>query len=111
MDLRNNPLREILDRFPVTKRVIKRLMSGALQWQDRRRIHQYHQWLQGHDPSAKELAGQREQSEKFDYRPLISIITPTYNTPEVLCREMFVSVLDQKYQKCELIIVDDASPD
>jgi glycosyltransferase involved in cell wall biosynthesis len=43
-------------------------------------------------------------------RPLISILTPTYNTPPGLLQEMIESVLAQAYDTWELCIADDASP-
>lgn len=43
--------------------------------------------------------------------PLISIITPVYNTPERVLRAMVDSVLAQEFQDWELCLVDDASPD
>jgi GT2 family glycosyltransferase/glycosyltransferase involved in cell wall biosynthesis len=42
-------------------------------------------------------------------RPLISILMPTYNTPEPMLRETIQSVLDQLYPKWELCIADDCS--
>jgi glycosyltransferase involved in cell wall biosynthesis len=46
----------------------------------------------------------------FKYRPLISIIVPTYNTPQKFFDEMVESVLAQNYPNWQLVIVDDASP-
>lgn len=42
--------------------------------------------------------------------PLISIVMPVYNTPEVWLCQTIDSVLDQIYPHWELFIVDDASP-
>lgn len=56
-----------------------------------------------------DLYKQRVENESFSYRPLISIIVPTYNTPEVFFREMVDSVFAQTYSKWELVLVDDAS--
>jgi GT2 family glycosyltransferase len=42
--------------------------------------------------------------------PLISLITPVYNTDETLFEEMIDSVLAQIYPNWELCLVDDASP-
>ncbi len=42
-------------------------------------------------------------------RPLISIIMPTYNTPERYLRKAIDSVIQQTYPRWELIIIDDAS--
>lgn len=43
--------------------------------------------------------------------PLISIITPVYNTPEPVLRAALDSVLSQDFDDWELCLVDDASPD
>lgn len=61
----------------------------------------------------EELRYDRSKAEKalarFDYRPLISIVMPVYNTPrEYLCRALD-SVLNQYYPFWELCICDDAS--
>lgn len=42
-------------------------------------------------------------------RPLVSIIVPTYNTPEIMLREMLKSVEGQLYPNWELCIADDGS--
>ncbi|MFM6354855.1 MAG: glycosyltransferase family 2 protein, partial [Planktothrix sp.] len=50
-----------------------------------------------------------ETINNFSYQPVISIIMPVYNTPEVFLREAIQSVLDQVYPDWELCIADDAS--
>jgi GT2 family glycosyltransferase len=50
-----------------------------------------------------------EQVARFDYRPLISIIMPVYNTPESSLRGAIESVLGQYYPHWELCICDDGS--
>lgn len=54
--------------------------------------------------SLRELAEQRKT--KFEYSPLISIITPTFNTPHQFLQEMIESVLAQTYANWELCIAD-----
>src|SRR5260370_29713754 len=51
---------------------------------------------------ASEVAGLKR-------KPLISIITPAFNTPDVLLRECIESVLKQTYEHWQLCIVDDGS--
>lgn len=41
--------------------------------------------------------------------PRFSVITPVYNTPEVVLRQCIESVLSQTFQDWELILADDAS--
>ena len=50
----------------------------------------------------------REMAE-WHFKPVISVITPTYNTPAQLLRECLDSVLAQTYPHWELCIADDAS--
>ena len=64
----------------------------------------YKHWLEKNMPTENELKGQREY--KFDYEPLISIVVPTYNTPENFLREMIDSVINQTYSNWELCIAD-----
>jgi GT2 family glycosyltransferase len=45
----------------------------------------------------------------LNYRPLVSIIMPVYETPEWALREAINSVRDQLYPNWELCIADDAS--
>jgi len=49
------------------------------------------------------------QTEPLHKRPLVSIITPTYNTQKQYLTEMIESVLAQTYTNWELCIADDAS--
>ena len=71
--------------------------------------NEYQKWLQARRPSAEELAGAGEISRSFAYRPLVSIITPVYNTPAQWLKEAVESVVEQVYENWELLLVDDGS--
>lgn len=70
----------------------------------------YDKWIQRHDSlnenDRKEIA---DHIATFSHHILISIITPTFNTPEKWLRRSIDSVLDQLYPNWELCIADDAS--
>jgi len=51
----------------------------------------------------------RRRIETMPRKPKISILVPTYNTPEKMLHEMLGSVLEQLYPNWELCIADDAS--
>lgn len=73
------------------------------------RTLEFNKWIAMNYPTANTIANQRHESMEFDYRPLVSIILPVYNTnPEYLavCLE---SVLAQSYVNWQLCIIDDAS--
>ena len=80
---------------------------GVTPLQDKR----YSKWLQSNLPNGITVAKIKRESDKLSYRPLISILVPTYNTDHEFLRECFESVLAQVYDNWELCIVDDASPD
>lgn len=49
--------------------------------------------------------------DKLPIKPLISIITPVYNTPETLLKKMIESILKQEYTNWELLLINDHSTD
>src|SRR5437773_1405709 len=51
----------------------------------------------------------RKEARGFATDPLVSIITPVFNTPVPWLRECVESVLTQSYEKWELILIDDYS--
>jgi GT2 family glycosyltransferase len=72
---------------------------------------EYQEWLNRHRVSASEAAEFRENAHKFSHQPLISIITPVFNTPISWLEEAIQSVIDQVYEKWELLLIDDGSSD
>lgn len=70
----------------------------------------YAEWVAAHAaPSPEILGGMGEASERLERRPVVSLITPVYNTPEPFLRAMLESVLAQAYPHWELCLADDAS--
>ncbi len=70
---------------------------------------EYHKWLERHRANARDLDRMRQEALGFAFQPLISIITPVFNTPAPWLRECVASVLSQTYNKWELILIDDHS--
>ena len=70
---------------------------------------QYQEWLARHRVSASQAVLLREEARNFSYRPLISIITPVFDTPAAWLEEAIQSVCDQAYENWELLLVDDGS--
>lgn len=71
----------------------------------------YQSWLQDNFPDFIEIHKLQTESAKLSYRPLISVVVPTYNTDHGFLRDCIESVQAQVYENWELVIVDDASPD
>jgi O-antigen biosynthesis protein len=72
---------------------------------------EYHKWLLHHRANAGDLDRMRQEMPGFAFQPLISIITPVFNTPASWLRECVESVLSQVYKNWELILIDDHSSD
>jgi GT2 family glycosyltransferase len=82
------------------------------QWQNYHNLsinQQYQIWLKKNYPTKKELERQKKEGKKFKYRPLISIITPVYNTEEKWLRLCLDSLLKQTYDNWEMCLINDAS--
>ena len=73
------------------------------------RLKEYEKWLAIYYPNSEIINRQRELSSDFEYRPLISIILPVYNTDPDYLRVCIESVLAQSYPNWELCITDDCS--
>ena len=72
---------------------------------------EYGRWFARHRVSAEEAAKLREQSRTFSYRPLLSILMPTFNPNDEFLTAAVESVIAQVYENWELILVDDGSSD
>jgi hypothetical protein len=70
----------------------------------------YADWFKAFaEPDATQVQAMALACEKFASQPVISLITPVYNTPEPLLRAAIDSVLAQSYPHWELCLADDAS--
>ena len=72
---------------------------------------EYGRWFARHRVSEEEAVKLREQSRTFSYRPLLSILTPTFNPNDEFLTGAIESVIAQAYENWELILVDDGSID
>lgn len=71
----------------------------------------YDEWFRNNYPDAITATHLKRESDMFAYRPLISIVVPTYNTDHDFLKDCIESVLAQVYNNWELCVVDDASTD
>jgi GT2 family glycosyltransferase len=67
-------------------------------------------WLETHTPTPDVLAHMAREQATWTYRPLISVITPVYNTDPKWLHAAVASVRRQAYPNWELCLCDDASP-
>ena len=72
---------------------------------------EYGRWFARHRVSEEEAAKLREQSRTFSYRPLLSLLTPTFNPNDEFLTGAIESVIAQVYENWELILIDDGSSD
>jgi GT2 family glycosyltransferase len=70
---------------------------------------QYQEWLQRHRASASDLDQMRHEARAFALQPLISIVTPVFDTSVPWLEEAVESVLAQAYENWELLLIDDGS--
>src|SRR3954470_11977887 len=63
----------------------------------------YQQWFRQHRATAQELQRMRVEAHGFVSQPLVSILTPVFDTPVPWLREAVESVLAQVYENWELV--------
>jgi glycosyltransferase involved in cell wall biosynthesis len=100
--------KRLLNRTPRIKKAIKRILYTQLGISLASDTN-YKKWVEIKFPDFMDIAAMRKEIERFKYKPLISIVVPTYNTDPMFLRECFDSVIGQVYEAWELCIVDDAS--
>ena len=72
----------------------------------------YQEWVRRFDTlTESDRKAMRTKTDEFELKPLISVLMPTYNTPEQWLRKAIDSVRAQTYENWELCIADDASSD
>lgn len=72
----------------------------------------YHKWVNDFDTiTDKVRAAMQMSSDKFENKPLISVVMPVYNPNPIWLVEAIESVRNQIYPNWELCIADDLSPD
>lgn len=70
----------------------------------------YSSWVAQFDTlSSFDIEKIKALGHNLSFKPKISIIVPTYNTPKTFLGEMLDSVVSQTYENWELCIADDAS--
>jgi GT2 family glycosyltransferase len=74
-----------------------------------RRTVAYRRWARDHSPDARALARMAAEAARLEYQPVISIITPVYNTDPAFLRACIASVQAQAYPRWELCLADDGS--
>jgi len=69
----------------------------------------YQAWLARHTPTGVDLEAMRAASSRFRHRPVISVVTPVYDTDPRWLRRCVESVRRQTYPLWELCLCDDGS--
>jgi O-antigen biosynthesis protein len=99
-----SPLTAIAKKLPLWIRLPLRRLRAV--WINKR----YDKWVRKFDTlSESDRDGIRAHINDLEYRPLISVIMPIYETPEWALREAIDSIRNQLYPRWELCIADDAS--
>ncbi len=71
--------------------------------------HSYEEWYKTHGIESLDLLSLKKEANKLKHKPLISILTPVYNTNIEHLKACINSVVAQVYENWELILVDDHS--
>ena len=118
-EMRKSPERKLgqvlLAPYLLPKKLVrgirKRMPKSATASRRNTPASEYQAWFEAHRVRSSDLAQFREEARAFAYAPCVSIVTPVFNTPRAWLEECVQSVLDQVYEKWELILVDDSSDD
>jgi GT2 family glycosyltransferase len=93
----------------LVKTVWKTLHPGRAERRRSAPLTEYQEWLQRHRATSDDLDRMRHEALGFAIRPLISVITPVYDTSAQWLTQAVESVLAQAYENWELLLIDDGS--
>lgn len=91
------------------RQILKRIRGGVKSTRTAVPVSAYQKWLQEHRASPEQIQMMRDTWRGFTSQPLVSILTPVFNTPVPWLREAVESVLAQAYENWELVLIDDGS--
>lgn len=101
--LRQKENRKYLFKNGFKKSFYKVVVPDSKEYQEQR----YNEWIEKNTLTQEQLEAQK--NTKFDYEPLISIITPLYNTPKEFFIDYINSIKNQTYSNWEVCLVDASS--
>jgi glycosyltransferase involved in cell wall biosynthesis len=101
----------LLAPYRLPTRVAKAVWKRFYGKRQRPATTEYQKWFEQHRASAQDLERMRHENRTFVSRPLISIITPIFDTPVNRLEQAVESVLTQAYENWELLLIDDGSTD
>ena len=112
--IKEDPLSTLIKLFKIALRgpgaIRQKIESSTWQEIEVRDLDvQYKFWLEKHKMTDRKIKLMEKEMTKFQYKPLISIIMPVYNTPEEYLIRAIESVRSQAYPNWQLCIADDAS--
>jgi O-antigen biosynthesis protein len=118
-ELRKSPERKVgqvlLAPYLLPKKLVrgirKRMPKSATSKRESGPASEYQSWFEAHRIRESDYTRLRDEIRAFEYEPCVSIVTPVFNTPRPWLEECVQSVLDQVYEKWELVLVDDGSDD
>jgi O-antigen biosynthesis protein len=113
--LRKSPERRVgqvlLAPYRLPTRLAQTVWKTFLRERRKAAATDYQKWFEQHRANGQDLERMRDEARTFASRPLISIITPVFDTPVSRLEEAVQSVLAQAYENWELLMIDDGSTD
>ena len=101
----------LLVPYRLPTRLAKAVLKRFHRWQQRGSTTAYQKWFDQHRASTQDVQRMCDEARTFASLPLISIITPVFDTPVQRLEEAVESVLAQAYENWELVLIDDGSTD
>ena len=101
----------LLAPYRLPTRLAKTIWRRFIREREKPATTEYQKWFEEHRASVQDLQRMRDEAQTFASRPLISIITPVFDTPVQRLEEAVESVLAQAYENWQLVLVDDGSTD